>query len=129
MKPIEIRSPDQQKSVLLEYRGEARFGPAFFVGRSSGFSWPLEDAIIGEEVHWSADSRFAVLLVFRARDTAAPPDVELVAIDTTTGSVLAIERNKHGLIYPQGFVSAREYEYIRVSHGTQTPRRHTFPST
>jgi hypothetical protein len=128
MNETQIHSPDQRKSVVLEYEGEARFGPAFFRGRSTGFAWPLADATVGEDAHWSSDSRFVVLTIFRSQDTSTSPDVELVAIDTTNGIVHVIDRNQHGLIHQRGFISPRGYEYVHVSAGLPSTRLWTAPN-
>lgn len=97
----------------MDYDGEPRFGPALFHATASGFLWPpnLESATVGEEVHWSPDSRYVVALVFHSRDTAKPPNVELVAIDTLTGRLYSIDANTQGLIRQHGFSISGKYEY------------------
>jgi len=122
MEEITLPSPDGRKIIILEYDGEARFGPAFFVGGSRGFAWPLGSSTLGEDVHWSPDSRYAVLLLFRSRDTSKSPDVDLVAIDTNDGSLLTIDHNANGLIEPRGFVSSGEYEYRYIDRGSSVMR-------
>jgi hypothetical protein len=117
-----VRSPDQHKAVCLSYDGEARFGPAFFLGTSSGFDWPLGNSTIGEDVQWSANSKFVVVLVFCSRDTSRAPHVQLVAIDTDAGSAQVVDENPSGLIVQRGFVSASEYEYCYLEHGVETIR-------
>lgn len=120
------RSPDQTKIVALEYQGEVRFGPAYFLGSSTGFFWPLDERLIGEDVHWSEDSRFAVVLVFNSIDASRAPDVELVAIDTDESRAPSIHRNTTGLIHQLGFVSVREYEYEVVDQGSRLLQRWMF---
>lgn len=121
-------SPDKRKCVSLEYDGEARFGPAFFRGEGSGFTWPLANATLGEDVHWSSDSRYVVLLRFMSRDTAKPPDVELLAIDTDDGSVITIDKNQDGLIRQLGFVSPQQYEYELWQRSLAITKQWTTPS-
>jgi len=123
MEEITITSPDKRKEICLTYDGEARFGPAFFLGSSSGFEWPLGSSTLGEDVHWSSDSRYAVVLVFRSRDTSRSPNVDLVAVDTTRGTVQTIDHNSRGLIQQQGFLPSGEYEYRRVDSGVATIKR------
>ena len=125
---VTIESPDKRKRTILEYIGEARFGPAFFLGSSSGFDWPLGETPVGEDAHWSANSRFVVVLMFRSQDTATSPDVELVAIDTEEQKIISIDRNAHGLIYQCGFVDSGDYEYRFMDHGKATTRRWRPPS-
>ncbi len=119
MSPVIVESPDHAKSVVLEYDGEARFGPAFFRARGSGFIWPLSScAIIGEDIHWSEDSRYVVVLVLLSRNESLSPVVQLLAIDTHTSDTIEIDRNSGGLIYPIGFLADRTYHYKRSVEGT-----------
>lgn len=113
MTHVAIDSPDGTKSVLMVYDGESRFGPAFFHATASGFLWPskLTSATIGEDVHWSPDSRYIVVLVFHSRDSSKPPNVELVAIETLTGGLYSIDSNSRGLIRQNGFTVSGKYEY------------------
>jgi hypothetical protein len=116
--PVEIWSPDHKKSVIIEYDGDVRFGPAFFRAKGNGFNWPLGNEIVGEDVHWSPDARYVVVLVFLSRDTSRPPNVRLLAVDTTSpGSVVEIDRNASGMIYPTGFAPDGTYHYKRVVAG------------
>src|SRR5690606_16871091 len=115
-------SPDGKKSIDLTYDGEARFGPAFFKGSPKGFSWTLLDSTFGEDVHWSADSRYVVLVLFHSRDTSRSPDVELVAVDTNNGLMKSLDRNRSGLIYPQGFVATGLFRYIVIVSGLEETR-------
>lgn len=124
-----IESPDRRKAVRLTYAGEARFGPVFCVGSSTGFPWLLGDSTIGEDVHWSPDSTFVVVMVFCSRDTSRTPHVRLTAIDARDGTLTVIDENLCGLIQQHGFVSESEYAYARVEGGVESIGRWTVPAT
>jgi hypothetical protein len=125
MQSVETVSPDRTKSLFLAYDGEARFGPEFFQVTTRGFSWPLGPSTIGEDVRWSADSKYVVVLVFRSRDTSLSPNVELVAIDTALGRAIVIDRNTRGLIHQLDFLASGEYECRYFDHGNEEVRRWT----
>jgi hypothetical protein len=118
MEPISIESPDHTKVVMLEYDGEARFGPAFFRAKGVGFPWALgPTVVVGEDVHWSADSRYVVILVFLSRDTSRAPVVELLAVDTIDGGTITIDQNPRGLIHLGTFCADGTYRYTHVKGG------------
>jgi hypothetical protein len=123
-----VESPDRRKAVHLTYAGEARFGPVFCVGSSTGFPWLLGDSTIGDDVHWSPDSRFVVVMVFCSRDTSRTPRVRLTAIDSRDGTLTVIDENLCGLFQQYGFVSESEYAYARVEGGVESIGRWTAPT-
>ena len=125
--PTRYQSPDGRKCVELDYVDEVRFGPALFQARTSGFEWPLGSALIGEDIHWSSDSRYVVVLVFRSTDSSKAPHVELVAVDTNTGTVVTVDQNQQGVIQQHGFLASGVYEYNRVQHGTYSQAQWTPP--
>jgi hypothetical protein len=115
---LRVPSPDGRKAIELEYQDEVRFGPAYFRGSAVGFTWPLGAVPVGEEVHWSADSRYAIVFVFLSLDASKPPAVKLVAIDTQSGRAIDVDQNPAGWLYQVGFAPDGSYRY---KYGTPDP--------
>lgn len=117
MADLTISSPDNKKAIELSYLGEIRFGPIFFSCKPSGFECPdIETKKVGQDVHWSDDSRFVFLVIFHSVASAMSPDMELIQIDTHTSSIRSIERNSTGKVVGIGFEKGF-YKYEIVSKG------------
>lgn len=92
--PLDIRVPSPQgdRSIILEYRGEVPFGPPFFllwIQVDNAYVGPGDAEIYGDKAFWSADGRYLALERWYSFET---PDNGLVIIDLKTEQTSLVSR-------------------------------------
>lgn len=122
MVSLAYKSPNQTKSVELSYKGEIHFGPAFFEFSFIGFDVNNKWRYIGQDIHWSKNSIFVVILVFSSIISSEPPDYSLVIINTCDCSYEYIEKNIEKNIEMVGFEG--DYYIYKVKVGDKYLEKH-----
>ncbi|MFZ1694961.1 MAG: hypothetical protein WAT74_17325 [Flavobacteriales bacterium] len=77
-------SPERRHVVEYLFRGEIRFGPAYFSIRLDGRS--VADIVVGEEGHWLSDSLYAAQEWLTTEERLGP-NTRLLLIDASKGVV------------------------------------------
>ncbi len=76
-----ISSPQRDRNLILEYRGEVAFGPPYFalwVEHRDEYVGPGVKDLYGDRVFWSPDGRYVVLERWLSLDA---PDNRLLILD------------------------------------------------
>lgn len=95
---IEIRSPQGDRNLILEYCGEVRFGPPFFllwIQAGDEYVGPGETEIYGDKAFWSTDGRYLALERWYSLEL---PNNGLMILDLRTARRCLLERLGTGFL-------------------------------
>jgi len=101
MQSIASTSPDGKHRAVLEYSGEIRFGPAFYMLAVDGISFG--ERVFGNKFLWSPDSRFFAIQEWETTTEGRGPQTHLLLIDLETKRECVLSRAEKGFIIPKNF--------------------------
>lgn len=92
MTSTRISSSGGAMSLILDYVGEVRFGPAYYSLTAQGFSLPLSDSALATEAAWTPDERGIAIVALHSTDASRPPDCDLIFVHIASQAAHTLAR-------------------------------------
>ena len=95
---IATSSPQSDRSVILQYHGEVRFGPAYYllwVQVDGEYVGPGETEVYGNKIFWAVDGSYIAL---ERRFSLMTPDNGLLIVDLKTSQQCLLDRFGSGFL-------------------------------
>jgi len=115
MQSIVSMSPENEHRAILEYAGEVRFGPVYYLLTVDEISF--RERIFGGSYLWSPDSRFFAIQEWETTNEAGGPQTKLLLIDLQKKRECVLSRAERGFIIP------RKFEGKRLLYSKEYPGR------
>ena len=114
MEDIIVQSPNTLFRAIMKYKGEIRFGPAYYSLAIDKISF--KERVFGKSYLWSPDSRYFAVQEWETTSEVHGPQTRLLLIDLQTKQECVLSRAEKGFIVPKQFETDKLFytkEYSR----------------